>query len=172
MRKLVLFDVRILALALILAIGNALIYGRTESPEFAVLLGIVLFVMVWFFWLLINVLVIVSTRVNFVAGEKRQIVELANLIEKDKDRNQNGVLILTDQHLYFKTYFFQREKIFRDIPLQDIKKIALTDKGFIERYRMKIIMRSGADMLFSVYAGKRWQKLLQAQNVKVEMLDK
>jgi hypothetical protein len=44
--------------------------------------------------------------------------------------------------------------------------VKFIDKGFIERYYMQVVTRSKVTYLFNIYAGKRWQRLLEAHNVR------
>jgi hypothetical protein len=167
--KIVLFDIRIFALSIILAVANVFIYGKDESTLFSVLLGLVLFGVVWLVWLLGNLFIILTTRIKMEEGEKRELVELANLIPENDGRNKNGLLVLTDQHLYYKTYLFTKNKESIAYPLSELKSVKLIDRGFIERYYMEVVTRSKATYLFNIYAGKRWQKLLEAHNVRVKV---
>lgn len=169
MSKIVLFDIRIFALSIILAVANVFIYGKDESTLFSVLLGLVLFVAVWLVWLLGNLFVILTTRIKMEGEEKRELTELTNMIPDGNDRNKNGLLVLTNQHFYFKSYLFSKNKETIVHPLNELKSVKLIDRGFIERYYMEVVTRSKATYLFNIYAGKRWQKAFGAHNVRVSV---
>ncbi len=169
MFKIVLFDIRIFALSIILAVANVFIYSKDESTLFSVLLGLVLFAAVWLVWLLGNLFVILTTRIKMEDGEKRELTELANMIPEGDGRNKNGLLVITDQHLYFKTYLFSKNKDAFVYPLNELKSVKFIDKGFIERFYMEVVTRSKATYLFNIYAGKRWQKILSNHNVRVNV---
>ena len=170
--KFVLFDIRILALSLVLAVANVFIYGRDEGTLFSVLLGAVLFLTVWVFWLLANLFLILTTRFEIEKNEKKQLVELANLSVEGGDRNKNGILVLTDKKMHFKTYLFSKAKETLAYPLNEIKKVTIMNMGFVERFHMEVVTRSKATYLFNIYAGKRWKNALLAQNVRVEFTKK
>jgi hypothetical protein len=167
--KLVLFDIRIFLLSIVLVVANVFIYGREESTLFSVLLGLLLFFAVWFFWILVNVIVLLTTRVPVQKDERRQLMEMTSLLPEGAERALNGILILTDQHLYFKTYIFSKEKDAFSYDLKDLKKVHIKNLGFIERHQMTVDIRSGATHRFSVYSGKRWAEALRTQNVKARV---
>ncbi len=168
MFKLVLFDIRILLLSIILAGANILIYGRDESTLFSVLLGAMLFLAVWVIWIVVNLFFFLTTRVSVGKDEKKQIIEMTSLLPEGEARAQNGVLILTDQKLFFKGYFFSREKADIAYALNEIKIVTIRNLGFIERSQMKVQTRSQAVYRFNVYSGKRWAEALRRLNVRVD----
>jgi len=170
--KIVLFDIRIFALSIVLAIANVFIYGRDESTLFSALLGLILFLAVWLFWLFLNLFIVLTTHVKTESGEKRQLVELSSLLAEGDDRNKNGLLVLTDRKLHFNTYFFAKDKVSLDYALNEIKKVSIKNMGFIERYRMEVVTRSKATYLFNVYVGKRWRDAFLAHNVRVDFAKK
>ncbi len=166
MSKIILFDVRILGLSIVLAIANILIYGQNEDLLFSVLLGVVLFLAIWFFWILINVLIVLTTPIKKAPNEKNQLVELTSMTPDENAPTKNGLVVLTNQKLHFKTYFFTRQKEYLAYDLRDIKNVAIQYKGFIERYQMEVVMRSQATYIFNVYSGKHWHRTLRAQHIR------
>jgi hypothetical protein len=170
--KLVLFDIRILILSIVLAGANVLIYGRDESTLFSVLLGLMLFLSVWVIWILVNLIFLLTTRISMGKDEKKQIIEMTSLLPEGDQRAQNGVLILTDQKLYFKTYFLSRQKANLAYALNEIKRVTIQNMGFIERSQMNVQTRSQAAYRFNVYSGKKWAEKLRHLNIKVDEVGK
>jgi hypothetical protein len=170
--KTVLFDIRIFLLSIVLAVADVFVYGREESIIFAVTLGVVLLVTVWVLWILGNLIIILTTRIPMEEGEKKQLIEVANRIPDDDGRSRNGVLVLTDRHFLFKTYFFAKEKETLEYALEDINSVKFVNKGFIERFHMEVQTRSKAVYQFNIYAGKHWEKALKAANVRVSTENK
>lgn len=167
MVKTVLFDIRIILLSVVLAVASVFVYGRDESTIFSVMLGLVLLASIWIVWLLGNWVIILTTRIPVEEGEQKQLIEVATRMLDDG--NRNGVLVLTDRHFFFKTYFFAREKETLEYTLEDIKSVKLVNKDFIERYHMEVQTRSKAVYRFNIYAGKRWEQALLAANVRVSI---
>ncbi len=172
MFKIVLFDIRILLLSIVLALANVFIYGRDESLLFSVLFGVVLFLAVWVFWIVVNVFVALTTRVSLAEDEKKILVEMTSLQPEGNERASSGMLILTGQHLIFKTYIFTRQKSEIVLPLEDIKIVNLNNLGFIERFQMEVKSRSNPDYRFNIYSGKKWADLLHSVNVKAKVQQK
>jgi hypothetical protein len=152
---------------MVLAVASVFVYGQDESTIFSVTLGLVLLASIWIVWLLGNLIIILTTRIPTEKGEKKQLIEVANRMLEDGSRNRNGVLVLTDRHFFFKTYFFAREKETLEYALEDIRFVKFINKGFIERFYMEVQTRSKAVYRFNIYAGKRWEEALLAANVRV-----
>lgn len=171
MSKFILFDIRILGLSIVLAVADMFFYGNKEGALFSTVLGVVMFVGIWLVWIILNLVIILPTHFKTDKAEKTQLGELVNLVPEGEERNKNGLLALTDQKLHFRSYFFNKKKTSIDYDLSEIKKVTLTDKGFVERYSMEVVMRSKATYQFSIYAGKRWKDAFLAQNVSVEWVN-
>ncbi len=167
MKKLIWFDLRVLVLSLVFAAANALMYGQFESVLFSILLGIFSFIVVWAFWLVINCLVVLTSRMPLIEDEQKQLLELSSVLADADSKNRNGILVLTDRKIYFKPHLLSRERQLLTIDLGDIKAVSLRNLGFFDRFNMSVRTESECSYLFRVYAGQRWADELRALNICV-----
>ncbi len=172
MFKIVLFDFRILLMSIAMAIINVIMYARDETVSFMALLALALFIIVWFVWIAANLFIVFTTRIDTEKGEKRKLVELANGTKQGQEKNYNGLLVLTDRKLYFKSLVFARNKESLTYQLGDVRRVSIKYKGFFQGYQLQVYTRSRVAFLFDVFAGKRWKKAFQTQDIKLEYVKK
>ena len=167
MKKLIWFDLRVLALSFVFAAANALMYGQIESVLFSILLGFFSFVVVWGFWLVINFLVVLTSRIPLVKHEQKLLLELSSVLADGESKNRNGLLVLTDRKIYFKPHLLARNRQMLAIDFGDIKAVSFRNLGFFDRFNMSVRTVSERSYLIRVYAGQRWADELRALDICV-----